>query len=311
MHNCRTPLDLRYGPMFSARKKAKKEVPQWKLDQEREEAEAAEAAREAAGSSTAPLVLRKPDPEPEPPLVLRKPEPEPEPEPAPAPAPAPTRPRSPDPNADVWGEGADDDDDDDDNFDESNYALDDVDGGEDDEAAGAAEDAPCVSVTGIAHQTTGDHLREFFSSCGLVAQVLRAADVRDRSAFVIFESRSAATAALAKSGQLLHERPITVEIGQAPGGQHGAAGASAGSDGQQLGQLGRVGVGRPMRGVVFSNDHSAGHRIKQGNDHAAWAGAPENHGMSTGAWSPLPLAPASRPCLSSSHPSSSSLFSPP
>ena len=297
--------------MFSARKKAKKEVPQWKLDQEREEAEAAEAAREAAGSSTAPLVLRKPDPEPEPPLVLRKPEPEPEPEPAPAPAPAPTRPRSPDPNADVWGEGADDDDDDDDNFDESNYALDDVDGGEDDEAAGAAEDAPCVSVTGIAHQTTGDHLREFFSSCGLVAQVLRAADVRDRSAFVIFESRSAATAALAKSGQLLHERPITVEIGQAPGGQHGAAGASAGSDGQQLGQLGRVGVGRPMRGVVFSNDHSAGHRIKQGNDHAAWAGAPENHGMSTGAWSPLPLAPASRPCLSSSHPSSSSLFSPP
>ena len=292
MHNCRTPLDLRYGPMFSARKKAKKEVPQWKLDQEREEAEAAEAAREAAGSSTAPLVLRKPDPEPEPPLVLRKPEPEPE--PAPAPAPAPTRPRSPDPNADVWGEGADDDDDDDDNFDESNYALDDVDGGEDDEAAGAAEDAPCVSVTGIAHQTTGDHLREFFSSCGLVAQVLRAADVRDRSAFVIFESRSAATAALAKSGQLLHERPITVEIGQAPGGQHGAAGASAGSDGQQLGQLGRVGVGRPMRGVVFSNDHSAGHRIKQGNDHAAWAGAPENHGMSTGAWSPLPLAPASR-----------------
>ena len=281
--------------MFSARKKAKKEVPQWKLDQEREEAEAAEAASEAAGSS----FLRKPDPEPEPPLVLRKPEPEPE--PAPAPAPAPARPRSPDPNADAWGEGADDDDDDDDNFDESNYALDDAGGGEDDTGGNAAEDACCVSVTGIAHQTTGDHLREFFSSCGPVAQVLRAADVRDRSAFVIFASPAAATTALAKSGQLLHERAIVVEVADADAGTNTGGAApwrglgGARSDGQQLGQLGSVGVGKPQRGVVYTNDHSGNHRMKQGNDQAAWSGAPENRGMSTGAWSPLTLAPPSRP----------------
>ena len=158
--------------MFSARKKQKKEVPQWKLDQMREESETAEQSGEtatrdeganhqhessSASSSTAPPAPAAPAPA--------------VPAPAPSPAPAAARPRSPDPNADAWGEGADDDDDDDDDFDASKYELDDTAAGEEEEEGAYPEDACCVSVTGIAHQTTGDHLREFFSSCGPVAQV--------------------------------------------------------------------------------------------------------------------------------------------
>ena len=137
------------------------------------------------------------------------------------------------------------------------------------------------------------------------------------AAGLLYSLSAQVAAALTKSGATLHAAEITVEIAtQAEAGAGaGAGGAQAGqrppwrqhgaprSDGQQLGprgggQLatmgydagrapGRAGVGKPMRGVVFSNDHSSDHRVKQGNDHAAWAGAPGNVGggpshMSTG-----------------------------
>ena len=281
--------------MFSARKKQKKEIPQWKLDQMRAEEE------ERSGS----LAAREPEAPP--------PEPE-KPRSSTGAASsscttataAPARARSPDPNAELWGEPAADDDDDDDDFDASKYELG---GGEEEgeveEEPGGRAEACCVSVTGIAHQTMGDHLQSFFADCGGVVKVLRSVDVRDRTAFITFDSPSAASAAVAKTGARLHDRELTVALANEAGGGGAAPLSSLGSSrDEQLAVLGidagrstgRGSVGKAMRGVVYSNDHSPGFlKHKQGVDAGGFVpGISRGAHQSTGAlrpplYAPLPL----------------------
>ena len=127
--------------MFSARKKQKKEVPQWKLDI----AEGSGAVDD--GSDDLP---------PLPPTPPRAP---------------PTPPEAPSDAAGAAGsaeEAKAEDDDDDDDVDLSKYELGSEEGEEEEAAAEGGESEGAltvakpefgVSVTGLAHQTTGDDLK--------------------------------------------------------------------------------------------------------------------------------------------------------
>ncbi len=259
--------------MFVARKKQKKETPQWKLDME-----AAAADASAGSSSSKPAPAAAPTPAAAPPA--RTPDPPPEARPASSTA-STHEPPSP---SDAWSRAAppDDDDDDDDDFDASKYDL----GGGEDEKDDEPEGRPCtIKVTGISHETTGDSLRAFFSEYGSVSKVLRAVDVRDRTAFLTFESPAAAAAACAagrNGGVTLHERELSVELApDAPSAPPRSAGWAAAEQRARLERDDpREGIGykaaakssvtRPHApgGVVFSGDHAPGGKQKQGREAA-------------------------------------------
>ena len=260
--------------MFVARKKQKKETPQWKLDME------AAAADASAGSSSKPPPPAAAAPTP----AAPPPTPDPPPEARPAISTASTHePPSP---SDAWSRAAppddDDDDDDDDDFDASKYDL----GGGEDEKDDEPEGRPCtVKVTGISHETTGDDLRAFFSEYGSVSKVLRAVDVRDRTAFLTFESPAAAAAACAagrNGGTTLQERELSVELApDAPSAPPRAAGWAAAEqrarlerddprEGIGLKVAGKSSVKKPHApgGVLYSGDHAPGGKQKQGREAA-------------------------------------------
>ena len=129
--------------------------------------------------------------------------------------------------------------------------------------------------------------------------------MRDRTAFITFDSPSAASAAVAKTGARLHDRELTVALANEAGGGAAAPLSSLGSSrDEQLAVLGidagrstgRGSVGKAMRGVVYSNDHSPGFlKHKQGVDAGGFVpGISRGAHQSTGAlrpplYAPLPL----------------------
>ena len=290
--------------MFVARKKQKKETPQWKLDMEAAAADASAgggSSRPAASSSAAAA------PEVAPARTADLPK-----EARPASS-AATAHEPPSPSGTWAGAAAatadDDDDDDDDDFDASKYDL----GGGEEDKDDEPEGRPCtVKVTGIAHETSGDHLRAFFSEYGSVSKVLRAVDVRDRTAFLTFESPVAAAAAYAagRNGATLHGHELSVELApDAPSAPPRSAGwaaaeqrarlerddpiSSIGYDARKV--AGRGSVTGPMRGVVFSGDHAPGGKQKQGREaaygmpspYAPGGGAHFGGGSPAGGWRTL------------------------
>lgn len=274
--------------MWKARKKQdKKEIPQWKLDLMRAESEATGGA--SSSSRAAPEEVPDPKPDPEPPSDKSYA------------APPSTSASLKRPAEDIPKEL--DDDDDDDDFDPSKYDLGDTSDREEEQhlpsgVSGAS--AFCVvAVTGIAHQTTGDHLKTYFETCGPVVKVLRSVDVRERSAFVTFETEAAAQRALAKSGEMLHERPlgITLAMGSDGGGDSRTLALGKTRD-EQLATLGidttrhpgRDAIGcERQRGVVYTADHEIGRvKVKQGRE-------PSNMAMPVAAPFGFPGAAGRRP----------------
>lgn len=111
-----------------------------------------------------------------------------------------------------------DDDDDDDNFDPSNYEIDDS----VEEKVLEGDDtltASCVYVRGVPHECNGDDLKKFFESCGSVVKVLRSVDVREKTAFISFDSPLAARRAVARSGAALAGEVVTVQPAGEPDGR--------------------------------------------------------------------------------------------